>query len=244
MLIALALVLAQDVEIVSPQFVVQQGKPQLRFKLKLGEGTLLGIDLLKAGVSSWSDDKGTTLGLKDAKAFYGEASVMTQGSGADLVATVQGKHTPAEGATSMDFTGEMPVRIGLDLKEGETKDVVLKPGAAFDVGPYAFKIKKLEKAKDSFNFKIQDILRAEFSFDAPQQHTSFDLFKELKFFGADGKEWPSKQKNFQGSFQGGGEHRLTVAFLPTDQALTLKWAVYGKIETVVVPLKHAGPIVK
>jgi hypothetical protein len=144
----------------------------------------------------------------------------------------------------MEFAGEIPVRVGLDLKEGETKDVVLKAGAAFDVGPYAFKIKKLEKAKDSFDFKIQDILRVEFSFDAPQQHTGFDLFKELKFIGADGKEWPSKQKNFQGSFKGGGEHRLTVAFLPTDAPLTLKWAVYGRIETVVVPLKHAGPIGK
>lgn len=244
MMIALALVLAQDVEVVSPKFSLQQGKPRLDFKLKVGEGTLLGIDILKAGVSSWSDDKGTTLGLKDAKAFYGDASVMTQGSGADFVATVQGKHAPAEGATSMDFAGEMPVRVGLDLTEGETKDVVLKTGAAFDVGPYAFKVKKLEKAKDSFDFKIQEVLRVEFSFDAPQQHSGFDLFKELRFIAANGKEWPSKQRNFQGSFQGGGEHRLTVAFLPTDQPLTLKWAVYGKIATVVVPLKHAGPISK
>jgi hypothetical protein len=82
----------------------------------------------------------------------------------------------------------------------------------------------------------------DFAFDAPQQHTGFDLFKEFKFIGADGKEWKSKQKNFQGSFKGGGEHRLTVAVLPTDQPLTLKWAVYGKIETVVVPLKHEGRI--
>ena len=240
----LALVLAQDVEILSPAFSVAQGKPRLNFQLKVGEGTLLGVDILKIGVSSWTDDQGTRLGVKDAKQFYGEAAMMTQGSGADLVATLSGKHAPAAGAKTMSIEGEVPVRIGLDFSEGEAKDVVLKPGAAFDVGPYAFKIAKLEKAKDSFDFKIQEVLRVDFTFDAKTQLTSFDFLKVFQFVGADGKEWKSRQRNFQGSFSGGGEHKLTIATLPTDQPLTVKWAAYGKIETVVVPLKHSGPIGK
>ena len=240
--IALALLLAQDVEILAPEFLVQQGKPQLRFKLKLSEGTLLGVDLLKAGVTSWTDDQGTTLGLKDPKEFYGDASVSTQGSGADLVVQILGKTPPAAGAKSMSIDADIPLRIGSELQEGEAKEVELKPGASFEVGPYAFKVAKIETARDSIDFKLQEIRRVTFSFDSPRQLTTFDVLKEFKFLTEDGKVHPSAQRNFQGSFKEGGEHRLTVALVPFEGPLTVKWAVYGKIEGLTVPVKHEGPI--
>lgn len=242
MMIALALCLLQDVEVFALEFKVQEGKPQLRCKLKAKEGVLLGVDILKAGVSRWADDRGTSLGLKDAKAFYGDASVMTESFGADLGVTVSSKLKAADGAASMSFEGELPVRVGLELQEGEAKEVELTPGSTFAVGPYTFKVKKAEKLRDSLDFKIQDIQRVTFAFDAPRQLTGFDVLKIFKFFDADGKERKSAQRNFQGSFQGGGEHLLTVAILPTERPVSVKWAVYGRIESVLVPLKHEGAI--
>ena len=136
------------------------------------------------------------------------------------------------------------LRIGLDFREGEAKDVALKPGASFEAGPYAFKVKNVEKAKDSLDFKIQEVHRVTFAFDVPVQLTSMDFLKALKFLGADGKEVKHSRKNFTGSFQGGGEHRLSIVILPVDGPLTVQWAVYGRIQTVLVPLKHEGPIRK
>lgn len=62
-----------------------------------------------------------------------------------------------------------------------------------------------------------------FTFDSPTQLTSSDFLKEFKFIAGDGKPHASSQKNFQGSFKSGGEHRLTIATLPSEQPLTLKW---------------------
>lgn len=230
------------IEVLEPSFSIENNLPKLKCKLKVEKSTLLGVEILRAGITRWTDDQGTNLGTKDAQEFNGEASVSTEGSDADLLVRIQGKHKPAGGAKSMSLEGELPVALASDLQEGESKDVLLKAGSAFKVGPYTFKIAKTETSKAMFNFEIQEVLLVSFTFDSPRQIARSDFLKELKFITAEGKEQPSKQKSFQGSFKSGGEHKITVAIAPTDKPLTVKWAVYGKLRVQQVPLKLTGPV--
>lgn len=235
---------AGQVTLAEPAFSIANGKPQMRCKIVVADGTLLGAELLRFGVTSWKDDQGTDLGAKDPKAFYGDVTGMTMGTGADTVMQLTGKNKPAEGAKTMSIEGSIPFKIGLGLQEGVTKDVTLKVGTAFKVGPYTFKVAKIEPTKDLLGGDLVDGQLIGFTFDSPVQLADFNSFKEFAFVDAAGKEHPSSMKNFMGSFKKGGEHKVSLAVLPPKGPLNVRWAVFAKIAEVTVPLKHSGPIEK
>lgn len=231
-----------SVEMVEPAFSAPGGKARMTFKVKASGGVLLGTEILKLSVTKWTDDKGTDLGTKDASAFYGDVSCMTSGSGGETEVTLSAKTGPAAGSASMSLEGALPFTIGLELQEGQAKDVKIEQGATFKAGPYDFKIVKIEATKDMLGGAIADGQRVTFSFDSPVQLRSFDFLKTFTFAKADGKEHPSAMKNFVGSSSKGGEHTLSVSMLPSDAPLTVNWALYGKIESRTLTLNHSGPI--
>lgn len=233
---------APGIEMLEPAFSAPGGKARLTFKVKVNGGVLLGTELLKLSVTKWTDDKGTDLGSKDASAFYGDVTCMTSGSGDGTEVTLAAKTGPAAGAATMSIEGALPFAVGLDLQEGQAKDVKIEQGASFKVGPYDFKIVKIEPTRDLLGGAIAEGQRVTFSFDSPVQLRSFDFLKSFAFATADGKEHPSAMKNFVGSSSKGGEHTLSVSMLPSDAPLTVNWALYGKIESLTLPLKHSGPI--
>jgi len=235
---------AGKVTLAESTFKIVNGKAQMQFKPTVAGGTLLGAELLKFAVTSWKDDKGTNLGTKDPKAFYGDVMAMTSGSGADTVMQLTGKHKVADGAKTMSIAGSIPFKVGMGLQEGITKNVTLKVGSAFKVGPYVFKVAEIEPTKDLIGGELVDGQLVSFTFDSPVQLTDFESFKTFTFLDAAGKEHPSSRKNFMGSFKKGGKHEVSFAMLPPKGPLSLRWAVFAKVAVVTVPLKHTGPISK
>lgn len=233
---------APAVEMLEPAFSAPGGKARMTFKVKTTGGVLLGTEILKLSVTKWTDDKGTDLGTKDASAFYGNVTCMTSGSGDETEVTLAAKTRPAAGAATMSLEGALPFTVGLDLQEGQAKDVRIEQGASFKVGPYDFKVVKIEPTKDLLGGSITEGQRVTFSFVSPVQLKGFDFLKTFTFAKADGKEHPSAKRNFVGSSSKGGEHTLIVAMLPSEAPLTVTWAVYGKMETRTLALKHSGPI--
>ncbi|MCK6471347.1 MAG: hypothetical protein L6R28_06345 [Planctomycetes bacterium] len=232
---------APAVEMLEPAFSAPGGKARMTFKVKASGGVLLGTEILKLSVTKWTDDKGTDLGTKDASAFYGNVTCMTSGSGNETEVTLAAKTGPATGAATMTLEGALPFTLGLDLQEGQAKDVKIEQGASFKVGPYDFKVVKIEPTKDMLGGAITEGQRVTFSFDSPVQLRSFDFLKTFTFATADCKAHPSALKNFVGSSSKGGEHTLSVALLPSEAPLTVNWAVYGKMETCTLALTHSGP---
>lgn len=233
---------SEPVTLAEPVFSVSNERPQLSFKVVVTDGALLGAELLRFGVTSWKDDKGTDLGTKDPKAFYGDVQPSATGSGGDYVVQLTGKNKPADGATTMSIEGTVPFKIGSDLREGVAKGVVLKEGTTFDVGPYPFRIVKIAPHKDLLGSDIVECQLVSMTFNAPVQLKDFSFIKEFTFLNADGTTHASEMRNFMGSFKDGGEHKLSIAVLPSQNPLDLRWAVYGRIAVVSVPLNHSGPV--
>lgn len=233
---------APEVALAEPAFSVANGKPELSAKVVVTRGDLLGADFQRFGITSWKDDKGTDLGSKDPNTFYGNVVPMTTRSGADTLLVLSGMKAPEAGATSMSIEGTLPFHVGTDLREGVSKGVKLAAGTAFDVGPYTFKIARIEPTRELFGFERADGLLVHFTFNSPVQLKEASFLKEFTFLDATGKEQASRKKNFMGSFKDGGEHRLSWAVLPAQGPLDVRWAIYGKIVSVSVPLKHSGPI--
>lgn len=191
---------------------------------------IIGVDDKASKLTSFQDDKKTDLSKsKDPKAFkqgflspFNEVTKDGHGIKLDLRAP----QTPAPGAKAIQVKANVALRVGLDEKKQEVKDVNLRESkillAGMNVG--------VKRSKDQAwgDYKMTVTLSA----NRPQ-----DGIRKLTFVGADGAEIKSgiiSRSSF--SFGAGGNWDVTYGLGAVVEKATIRVEYFDRVEVVNVPV--------
>jgi hypothetical protein len=205
--------------------------------VEISDGRVLQLDFLGSGVKSLKDNQGTDLGTKPAgkKPDYKTQPSYTQTSpikgGRGLQVTVSSPKSAAATASSISLEGILKLKVGLDAREGQLKNVALAKGSQFLMGGQQASITEVRKTDQSTEFTLE--------FAAEQ-----GLFvQEMKLSDAEGKGIFCSYD--VSSASGGAERRLTVSFKeiakPLDK-VQLSYVLLADARTIEVPFKVTVPI--
>jgi hypothetical protein len=187
---------------------------------------ILGVDRQGSKVTSCVDDKGTDLTKAPKDTFPVEWVGFGERIGPDgkvVVLQTRVAGVPATGASKITLKGTISLYCGKEEKSVEKKDMEIKAGAKFEVGPITIQPPQFGGGPNTSVSLTMDLPR----------------LKSVKFFDADGKELTAFGSTTPGRIGFGEKVQYQYAwfFDKKHDKLTAKIVYFDKVEKVSVPLE-------
>jgi hypothetical protein len=178
-------------------------------------------------VDSFTDDKGTDLlAAKSDSPFNKPGFGVMDNKETYLTAEIQAAGVPAKGATTLNISGKVSVKVAAATKEFTAESVEIKAGSSFKLGDMTLKISKAGMAKAMFGDK------QEFTVNISSA-TDLDSISKLEFFDAQGNKVEAHKNSWGG---GKGEYFAEYTFKQSIEHAKIVATCFQDMKTVEVPL--------
>lgn len=190
-------------------------------------GKIVSIDQMESKVDNFKDDQGTDLfAAKSDSPFNKPGFGVMDNKQAYLTAEIQCAGVPAKGATTLNISGKVSVKVAASTKDITADSVDLKAGASFQLGDMTLKITKAGMAKAMFGDKEEFTVNLSSAAD-------LDRLAKLEFFDAQGNKVEAHKSSWGG---GMGEYFAEYTFKQSLGQAKIVAACYQDMKTVEVPI--------
>jgi hypothetical protein len=199
---------------------------KVAFLIKHPAGGIIGLDLDKATIETFLDDKGTKLHTAGAfKNGFGSFPAVSQDAKA-AVFTVEGTTPPAAGATKVTVKGSVMLKVA-------SKKETVKGGAVTKGGKLTFKtlsmeLKTVEQSGSDTRIEVQ----------APQ---NMDTIVEVRWLDATGKALEAEDGG-RGSFGFGGKTTYSRSWTVKGTPASVEFTGWADLKTLTVPFETVAAI--
>lgn len=199
-------------------------------------GTIIEYNLLHCGIDRFVDDKGTALGDKPVKQFYGTAGVLSverrvAPDGLTRL-TLFAKGKPAAGAVEVTIEGTLDVWFAAKTRTGRTGEAALEAGSKFKFETIEMTVRKSKSGMNFFK-EMETTVELTFKVDKPFHHSAFE---ELKVAGAAAKAAVIRRGNSLGSGVA-GEHMMTWKIPGEVKKAAIEYTMWTDAARMQLPIK-------
>jgi hypothetical protein len=190
-------------------------------------GKVVSIDQFESKVDSFTDDKGTDLlAAKSEDEFHKPGFGMMDHKENFATAEIHVAGVPAKGATTLNISGKVSLKVAAATKEFTAESVDIKAGSSFKLGDMELKISKAGMAKAMFGDK------EEFSVNLSSA-TDFDGIAKLEFFDAQGNKVEAHKSSWGG---GMGAYFAEYTFKQSIDHAKIVATCFQDLKTMEVPM--------
>jgi hypothetical protein len=190
-------------------------------------GKVVDIEQFDSKIETFTDDKGTDLLAAKSDSLFNKPGfgAMDEKDGVANV-EIQAAGVPARGATVLNITGTLAVKVATGTNQSTIESVEIKAGTSFKIGDVPVKISKAGMGKGMFSDKQEFTVTFVSSKD-------LECISQLEFFDSQGGKVESRKVSWGG---GMGQYEMEFAFKQgVDRAKIIATCWSGMTE-VKIPL--------